>query len=121
MAIWPRFVYARARPIHGRGKLEVPKPGERVGFARARAPRVPVLRVDNVEAVHSRVVRDMRVVVSGGGRRWYTTSQKQVILRHHGPAGKKIALDLSTTPRVLGGAARYLTRLPAILSRGIVV
>ena len=65
-------VHARARPIHGRGTLVVPKTAVRVGFARARVPRAPAPRVEAAEAARSRNFRDLCVLVSGGGRRWYT-------------------------------------------------
>ena len=75
-------VHARARPIHGRGKLVVPKTGVRVGFARARVPRAPAPRVEAAEAARSRDFRDLCVLVSGGGRRWYTKISPLALAGH---------------------------------------
>ena len=81
-ASWPRCVHARARPIHGPGELEVQITGERVVLARARAPRAPAPRVEAVGGARSRVFRDLRVLASGVGRRWYTKSSPLVLAGH---------------------------------------
>ena len=78
----PMSVHARARPIHGRGKLVVPKTGVRVGFARARVPIAPAPRVEAAEAARSRDFRDLCVLVSGGGRRWYTKISPLALAGH---------------------------------------